>query len=93
MKGKLCENLAVLGTIDPDAYAAGALNSDWVDMSQFNQLLFILAVGTFGTDATVDCKLQEATTAAGAGAADISGKAITQLEDGDDNNSPVEFTG
>ena len=81
IRGLLCENLAVLGSIDPDANGVGALNTDWVDMSKFNQALFIVQVGEFAAGGTADFKLEEATSAAGAGAQDISGKSITQLTD------------
>lgn len=73
------EDFAVLATIDPDAYGQGAQNSDWVDMAKFDQIMAIVMVGTMGTTALVDFKLQQATTSGGAGAKDITGKAITQL--------------
>ena len=86
---KLFERQAILGTIDPDAYAAGTYNTDWVPMSKFRQAEFDVMVGTFGADATVDFKLQEATSSGGAGAQDLSGKAITQLVDGDDDKQAI----
>jgi len=79
MKGLLTEKLAVLGTIDPDAYGTGTQGSDWMDLSKFRQILFAVMAGALGSSATLDFKVQEATSAAGAGAQDLSGKAITQL--------------
>ncbi len=73
------ESAALLGTIDPDAYAAGAQNSDYIDMGLFDQVMAVVLVGTIGTGSTVDAKLQQATTSGGGGVKDISGKAITQL--------------
>ena len=73
------EIAAVLATIDPDAYAAGAQNSDWVDMGLFDQVKAIVMAGTIGTGSTLDAKLTQATSSAGAGEKDITGKAITQL--------------
>lgn len=81
MKGLLTERLAVLGTIDPDAYGTGTTGTDWVDLSKFVQAMFIVMAGTLGSSATIDFKLQEAKTAAGGDAQDLSGKAITQLTD------------
>lgn len=76
---QLTEQLAVVATIDPDAYTADAYTSDWIDMSQRRRALFVVMAGTLGTAATLDAKVQEATSAAGAGAQDLSGKAITQM--------------
>ena len=79
MQGLLTEKLAVLGTIDPDAYGTGTQGSDWMDMKMFFQALFALLLGTLGSSATIDFKVQEAKTAAGGDAQDLSGKAISQL--------------
>lgn len=79
MKGLLTERLAVLGTVDPDAYGTGTQGTDWVDMSKFVQVLFAVMVGTLGSSATIDFKVQEAKTAAGGNAQDLTGKSITQL--------------
>lgn len=80
------EQAAVVGTIDPDVYAHGAQNSDWVDMADFEMVMAVLLIGTFpDTDTTMDFKLQQATSSGGAGAKDITGKAITQIASG----SPV----
>jgi hypothetical protein len=73
------DNAAVLAVIDPDAYGASTEVSDWVDASEFHQILAIVMAGTLGASATLDAKLRQATSAAGAGAKDISGAAITQL--------------
>lgn len=87
MTDRLSERLAVVACIDPDAYVAGAESSDWVDMSKFERVIFVVMAGDLGTSATLDAKLQEATDVAGTGAQDISGKAITQLtEAGTDSN-------
>lgn len=73
------DNAAILATIDPDAYGASTEVSDWVDASKFHQILAIVMAGTLGSSATLDAKLRQATSAAGAGAKDITGAAITQL--------------
>lgn len=69
----------LLAAIDADAYAAGTYTSGWIDMSLWESLTAMIAPGDLGTNATVDAKLQQATSSAGAGAKDITGKAITQL--------------
>lgn len=69
----------VLGVIDPDAYAASTVTTGWIDMSVWESLLAIVFAGTLGLSATLDAKLEQATSSGGAGAKDIAGKAITQL--------------
>lgn len=72
------QRVAVVGHIEPDAYAAAAYETDVVDMSKFERLVAFVQAGTLGTSATLDFKLQGATTSGGS-YADISGAAITQL--------------
>jgi len=76
---KPSDRCAVLGVIDPDVYTAAAYSTGWVDMSLFESLMLIVFAGTLGTNATVNAKLEQATSAAGAGVKDITGKAITAL--------------
>ncbi len=73
------ETVAVLATIDPDAYAHGAQNSDFLDLGLFDRVMGVLMLGDVPTTTSVNFKLQQATTAAGAGVKDITGKAITQI--------------
>ena len=72
---------AVVGVIDPDAYAAAAVSSGWIDASEFHDFMALVMAGTFGTNGTIDAKLEQATDGSGTGAKDIAGKAITQLTD------------
>lgn len=76
---KPSDRVAVVGNIDPDAYAASTVTTGWIDMAKFGAIMAIVQAGTLGSSATLDAKLQQATSAAGAGAKDITGKAITQL--------------
>lgn len=84
------ERAAVLATIDPDNYSDGTQTSDWADMSKFETAMAIAMTGTIAgaaTNGTVNFKLQQATSSGGAGAKDITGKAITALtEDGTDSD-------
>jgi hypothetical protein len=81
------EVAAVVGVIDPDAYAASTVTTGWIAAKDFNQFLAIVKAGDLGASATLDAKLEQATSAAGAGAKDITGKAITQLtQAGTDSN-------
>lgn len=76
---RLSEQLAVVATIDPDEYSAGATNTDIIDMRYHRRVIFVVMVGTLGTNATVDFKVQEGAASDMSDAADLSGKAITQL--------------
>jgi hypothetical protein len=70
---------AVVGVIDPDAYAAGTYTTGWIDAKKFTSYQAIVMAGTLGSSATVDAKLEKATNGSGSGAVDVTGKAIVQL--------------
>jgi hypothetical protein len=70
---------AIVGAIDPDAYAASAVSSGWIKAADFHDYMAAVMVGTMATNSTVDAKLQQATDGSGTGVKDITGKAITQL--------------
>ena len=73
------DNAYLAGLIDPDAYAPATLTTGWIHMGTFEQILAVVMAGDLGTTGTVSAKLEQATTSGGAGAKDITGKAITQL--------------
>jgi hypothetical protein len=81
------EEHAIVAAIDPQTLDDGSLVSEWVDMSNYRQVAFIVSVGA--TDTTVDAKLQYATSDTGAGADDIAGKAVTQLTAAAGDNKQV----
>lgn len=77
----------IVGVIDPDAYAAGTVTTDWIDMQDFYAVMGVVMAGDLGSSATLDAKFQQATDGAGAGAKDVTGAAITQLtQAGTDSN-------
>lgn len=73
------DRVAVVGVIDPDVQTAATYTSGWIDMADFASIMAVVMAGTLGSSATLDAKLEQATSAAGAGAKDITGKAIAQL--------------
>ncbi|QNG44700.1 hypothetical protein [Sphingobium yanoikuyae] len=92
MNGNLNPSMAtgVVAVINPVSQGAGTVTTGWIDMQKFGALLAILAVGALGASATVDAKIEQATDAAGAGAKDVAGSAITQLtKAGTDDNKQV----
>jgi len=76
---KPSEYIAISGVVDPDANAAAAYTSDYVDMGKFESAVGIVLAGTLGTSATLDFKLVQASDSSGTGVKDITGKASTQL--------------
>ena len=76
---KLSDRVRVLATIDPDAYAASTVVSDYVAMADIGSLIAIVMAGTLGSSATLDAKLVQATDSSGTSVKDITSKAITQL--------------
>lgn len=83
---KISEQAAVLATIDPISQGVGTAVSGWISAANFERFLATIDVGVFGASATIDAKLQQATSSGGAGAKDITGKAITQLLAAGGNN-------
>lgn len=73
------DRAAIVGVIDPDAYGASTVTTGWIAAKDFLTYLAVVSAGTLGSSATLDAKLEKATDSSGTGAADISGKAITQL--------------
>lgn len=91
MSARPTEKIAVVGTVDPDANATGAFNSDWVKVADFQQVLFTVMTGIIETGGTVDFRVQEADTGTGANAATLASGdlTITQLTTAS-NDSQVE---
>jgi len=80
----------LVGVIDPDAYAAGTYTTGWVNAGLYNGFLAWIFAGDLGTNATVDAKIQQASSSSGTGAKDLTGAAITQLtQAGTDDNKQV----
>jgi hypothetical protein len=81
------DRFSLLAVIDPDAYTAQTLTTGWIDVSTYGSILAAIFNGDLGPNATVDAKIRQATSAAGAGAKDVTGAAITQFtEAGTDSN-------
>ncbi|MCK5564543.1 MAG: hypothetical protein KAJ07_04800 [Planctomycetes bacterium] len=90
MTEKLHELLAVVATIDPDAYATGTFTTDWVDMKFVQEVLFVVQVGIITASGTVDFKIEQAKTSTGGTTINLATGtlSITQLDTGD-NDSQV----
>lgn len=80
-RGNIAESVAVIGTVDPDAYGTGATTSDIIDMSYWEEIMVVVMVGTLGTNATVDAVVAGSASSNMASSATITGKSITQLTD------------
>lgn len=76
---KPSSQVALLAVKDPVSQAAATVTSGWISMANVQAILAVIQTGVLGTAATIDAKLRQATSSAGAGAKDITGKAITQL--------------
>lgn len=76
----------VLAVTSPVSQGVGAVSTGYIDVSNYESILAEVLVGVFGASATVDAKLEQATTSGGAGVKDVTGKAITQLVAAGGNN-------
>jgi len=79
LNARLTEELAQLVNIPPQQAAVGSVVSGWVSVKNALTMMALINTGAFGASATVDANIQQATSAAGANAKAITGKAITQL--------------
>lgn len=88
------EEFGIVATIDPDAYAASTVVSDYVDMQDWpGGIMAVVMAGDLGSSATLDAKLRQATDSSGTGVKDITGKAITQLtQAGSDSDKQAIIT-
>jgi hypothetical protein len=84
------EVAAVLGTIDPDAYGASTVVTDYADMAKFESLFFIISVGTMAASSTLDAVVKQDVAATGSAKNLTTSKAITQLtQAGTDSDKQV----
>jgi len=89
------EQVAGLGGIAPISQAVGSAVSGWISMASVGAIMAEIKTGVLGTAATVDAKIQQATSSAGANAKDITGKAITQIvkATGDNKTAFINVSG
>jgi hypothetical protein len=88
---KPSDRSAVLACIDPDAYPAAAYSTGYIDVTNWQNLMAIIMAGDLGASATLNAKLEQATSSGGAGVKDVTGKAITALTQAgtDDNKQAI----
>lgn len=81
------EVAAIVGAIDPDAYAANTYTTGYISMKLFRRFMAVVTVGDIVSTGVVNAKIIAYTDNAGGGAFDVPGAAITQMtEAGTDSN-------
>lgn len=75
---KLNESIATLAVLNPSSNAAGTYTTSWVPVANFGSISAQILIGAMTATGTLDANLQQATSAAGAGAKAIAGKALAQ---------------
>lgn len=75
---KPSQRVGVVGAINPQS-ATTVQVSGWLDATVFHNYLALIAIGAITATGTVDAKIQQATSSGGAGAKDVTGKAIVQM--------------
>ena len=84
---QLSQALSIKGKINPQSLAAATpTGTGGVDMRKFRRATFLLLVGTFGSSATVDMKLQESSDNSSWNDLAGTGVALTQLAAAGGNN-------
>lgn len=77
-------NIAVDKVAAPAALVDGILPAVYLDMSDFDFIVFMLQVGVMAAPDIIDAQVVQATDSAGTGSKNVTGALITQLVDGDD---------
>jgi hypothetical protein len=80
-EAKGSELVGLMGDIPPQAKTVGSATSGWIDIGEAHRILALIMIGAIPSGspaATVDAKLQQATSSGGANAKDITGAAIVQ---------------
>lgn len=81
------EAFGILDVKDPISQAAATVTTAWIPAADYANYAAVICAGVLGASATLDAKLEQATNGSGAGAKDVTGKAITQLtKAGSDDN-------
>lgn len=83
----LAHAVGMLAAIDPDVYTAASYTTGWIPAENFQTFMAVVMAGTLGASATIDAKIEQATSAAGAGVKDLEGAEITQLTQAGTNDS------
>ena len=92
----LSTTVGLIAAIDPDATSIGDHSTGWLNMAEVQMISAMIAVGSLGTNATVDAKIEQAKDDAGTGAKDVAGAAIQQLTKvggDDDKQAFIELWG
>jgi hypothetical protein len=86
---RFSENFELLGGLSPEAAngTVGEHNTGYVSLENYHRAIIIITAGEAGGASTIDVDVEEATSAAGAGAQNIAGKAITQLVAADEGET------
>lgn len=71
------QRVSIPGTMSPPISHQTTKTTGSVDIKKFRRALFVIAVGAFGSSATVDAKLQESSD--NSSFSDVSSGSVTQL--------------
>lgn len=84
------DRASLLGVVDAQSLAAGSsVSTGWVSMQDIGFLMAVIAIGQLGAAATLDGLIEQATDSSGTGSKAVTGKAITQIVDGGNEDSQV----
>lgn len=75
---RLPDKIKIVKTVIPTAGAAAGMTETEIDGSGYSRIAWVLFTGAAATGATIDFKIQSATTTGGS-FADVSGAALTQI--------------
>jgi hypothetical protein len=85
MSARMNERLAILGVVNPATHSAGNQDTAAIDVKNFGRVMFVLLAGNLSGGGVLDFKLMSSTASAGT-YTDLTGKAITPMNNADGTN-------
>ena len=78
---KLSEGITICDVFAPISQAAATVTTpNWIAVGTYDRFLALIETGVMQASSTVDAKIRQATSSGGAGAKDVTGKAIAQVQ-------------
>jgi hypothetical protein len=94
---KLSEGITICDVFAPISQGAGTVTTpNWIAVGTFDRFMALIEAGVMQASSTIDAKIRQATSSGGAGAKDVTGKAITQVTQagsGSGTVSVINFSG
>lgn len=87
---KISQEVPLIASLPPLSQGVATRSTGWVAAKDFFNFMAVIKSGVMGAGGTLDAKIEQATSDAGAGAKDVVGKAIVQIA-ANNRNAVINF--